>query len=40
MRRIVGSPINDTAFHSYDITRELSLSFPPGTKKVTSTVLG
>jgi len=40
MRRIAGSPHNDNAFHSYDIQRELSLSFPPGIKKVAFILLG
>lgn len=40
MCRIEGSPHNDNAFHSYDITEELSLSFPLGIKKVPSVSLG
>ncbi len=38
MCRIAGSPRNDNAFHSYDITEELKLSFPPAAKKVATRI--
>lgn len=40
MRRIAGPPHNDNALHSYDIQRELSLTFPAGAKKVPSQEMG
>jgi len=33
MCRIAGSPQHDNAYHSYDIQRELSLTFPAKGKK-------
>jgi hypothetical protein len=40
MYRIAGPPHNDITFHSFDIQRELSLTFPAGAKRFLHKAMG